>query len=168
MKKIGRPTKYRRWMCERAVELMRGGASLNEVAADLGVWKENMTDWEKVHEEFHLALQHGRCLAEAWWEKKGREDLNAERFHSATYGLTMANRFGWRSKVESTVNASVGVAALSTDEIRQILEELRAIEPQPACSGRQAAISLQETGVGAADGVGASEARNLLAPPEAD
>lgn len=154
----GRPTKYRDWMPERVVELMREGRSKARVCADLGIDSLTMDVWELKHEKFREALRTGHVLAQAWWEDKAQNDLNADRFHASTWGLTMANRFGWRQKTDTTVTATVSACAtMSADEIKATIAEIRELR-----------LALGQAGAGVG-GSGESEKTGILLPaPEAN
>lgn len=99
---VGRPTKYRPEMCERIIELMREGASQNEVAADLGISHDTIAEWKKSIPEFSESINIGTRLSEAWWERHGRKQLENRDFNSTLWYMNMKNRFGWRDKSENT------------------------------------------------------------------
>src|SRR5712671_4647093 len=66
----GRPTSYRREYCRRVVELMSEGRSLEGCAALLGVHPDTLTEWQKVHPEFSVAVRAGRAAATTHWENR--------------------------------------------------------------------------------------------------
>lgn len=82
----------------RALDLMRNGASLREVAAELDISYETLNAWRNdwKHREFTEALDLGVSLAQAWWEKLGRAGAAGKVDINATIWIaTMRNRFGW-------------------------------------------------------------------------
>lgn len=100
----GRPSKYDPLMCERVIELMSEGASKVEVAADLKIARDTLTDWTHKNKEFSAAIKIGEELSEAWWMGIARENL-IERFQGSKLNATlwymnMKNRFGWKDKQE--------------------------------------------------------------------
>jgi len=64
---IGRPTKYDpATHPERAFKLMLlNGATLEHLAAGFGVDPSTVDDWIAAHEEFAIAIENGRTIADA-------------------------------------------------------------------------------------------------------
>lgn len=98
----GRPSKYLPEMCERAVALMAEGASLHEVAGDLGITHETLNEWRKDPEkpDFSEAINTGIGLSRAWWERNGRLNLKDKDFSYTGWYMNMKNRFGWTDRQE--------------------------------------------------------------------
>jgi len=65
---VGRPTAYRQEFCERVIQLMAEGRSLDGCAAILGVHPDSLYTWQKAHGEFSDAVRAGRAAATAFWE----------------------------------------------------------------------------------------------------
>jgi len=107
-----------------AVQLLAEGGSPIELALEFGVYPATIYKWIKAHEEFALAVDHGRVLTKAWWIREGRKQLNNPRFNNALYALHMANRFGWVKKSE-TLLSNPG-AIMSVDEVlpKELQQEL--------------------------------------------
>jgi transposase-like protein len=96
---MSRQTKYSPDFPARALDLMRNGASLREVAADLDISFETLNAWrnDRQHPEFAEALDEGIALAQAWWEKLGRAGAAGKVDINATIWIfTMKSRFGYR------------------------------------------------------------------------
>ena len=109
----GPPTKYRADFPARALDLMRNGASLCEVAADLGVSFETLNKWRKDdrHAKFGKALDLGVDLAQAWWERLGRAGAAGKvDVQPALWIFTMKNRFRWSDRTETEVTGKGGGA----------------------------------------------------------
>ena len=104
--KVGRPTKYKPEMCETAIELMKAGASLVEVAAELGICAGTVHEWKKSNPDFAAAMQRGIELSRAWWEHQGRTNLENKSFNYVGWYMNMKNRFGWKDKSEVSGNAT--------------------------------------------------------------
>lgn len=68
--KGGRPSSYRPEYCERIVELMKEGRSLEGCASLLGVHPDSLYEWQKVHTEFSEAIRAGRAAATTFWEDR--------------------------------------------------------------------------------------------------
>lgn len=96
----GRPTKYRKEFCDRVPELMADGASIEEVAADLGVSKVTLYSWAEKHSAFLNAIKKGEELSKAWWLKQGRINLVNRDFQYGGWFMNMKNRHGWADKKE--------------------------------------------------------------------
>jgi len=131
MSEVGRPSKYKPEMCDQAIELMREGASLVEVAAEIGVCRETIWDWtsedsERFIEEFSNTIKKGIRLSEAWWERKGRTSLENKDFSYTGWYMNMKNRFGWRDKQEVTGSDGGPLEVQFTDVLREINERKRA------------------------------------------
>ncbi len=108
--KVGRPTKYRPWMCDRVIALMAQGASKHEALADLGIWEDTFWRWRKIHPEFSEAVKIGTELSRMWWEREGRTALRDKSFNHGLWYMNMKNRFGWTDRVENTNNAPTSIS----------------------------------------------------------
>lgn len=87
------------------IKEMSEGASLVEVAAEIGVDMATITDWRdtkspRYNEEFSITIKRGVELSQAWWHKMGRTNLKDKDFRDALWYMNMKNRFGWRDKHE--------------------------------------------------------------------
>ena len=89
----GRPTDYRVEFCEQIIEMGKLGYSQTEMASEIGVSKQTFYSWRDTYKEFLDAIQLARTHSQCWWERKGREDLNADKFHSAVYNKRIAGMF---------------------------------------------------------------------------
>lgn len=102
---MGAPSKYNPKMCATVVELMKEGASLVEVAAELGVHRDTLNEWkrlgsEQYNKEFADAIKEGELRSQAWWERNGRTNLTNKDFNYTGWYMNMKNRFGWKDKQE--------------------------------------------------------------------
>jgi phage terminase small subunit len=66
----GRPTHYRREMCDRLVDAMAKGLTAEAAAARIGISARSLFNWQKQHPEFLQAIQEGRQRSQLWWEKR--------------------------------------------------------------------------------------------------
>lgn len=89
----GRPTDYLAEYCERVVDLGRQGKSVVQMACELGVHKDTLYQWAKVHPDFSDAFTYARQCAQAWWEDKGQGGLDQSGFNSSLWSRSMAARF---------------------------------------------------------------------------
>jgi hypothetical protein len=86
-------------ICKRLVEMMSEGATLQEVAADVGYETETFRCWRDpksnyYEPEFAKAYKIGKTKQFAWWAREGRMNLSNREFSPALFGLYMANMHG--------------------------------------------------------------------------
>jgi hypothetical protein len=111
--KSGRPTKYRKEMCYKAIKLMADGKSINSVCVHLGITEKTFYDWCNEYSDdgvlntnykpdFLKAVKIGEMLSKEWWMEIGRIGIAIKDFNTGMYMIQMANRFGWarRDKLE--------------------------------------------------------------------
>lgn len=90
---VGRPTKYDPDYCQRVQELGGRGYSRAQIAADLGVARDTLYQWERRHKDFAVAMRLARDLSLAWWEHAGMRGMFHSGFSANAWGLQMRNRF---------------------------------------------------------------------------
>ena len=100
----GRPTKYKKEMCEEATKFMSQGFSKAEAAAHLGITRETLNQWEKGKAEFSDAIKEGENQSALWWAKMGMAGMTGKvpGFNAAIWIFNMKNRHGWKDKQEIT------------------------------------------------------------------
>lgn len=96
----GRPTDYRDELAVRVVDLMKQGASIEEICLDLDVCKQTFYTWCEAHSEFLDAKKKGEDFSKGWWLKNGRLNLENKDFNYTGWYMNMKNRFGWADKQE--------------------------------------------------------------------
>ena len=100
----GRPTKYRKEMCDEIIPLFEQGMSITEVSVNIGISKETFNVWRKENKDFSDAVKRGIEASQAWWESKGRQATfgGVQGFNATSYIFNMKNRFSedWREKQE--------------------------------------------------------------------
>ncbi len=79
---------------------MKDGASIEEVAAELGVSKVTLYNWGNKHKPFFNAIKKGEELSKAWWLKQGCVNLENRDFQYGGWFMNMKNRHGWADKKE--------------------------------------------------------------------
>lgn len=90
---VGRPSMYRPEYCELAIEIGKRGGGPNDIACEIGVLRENLYEWAKVHPEFLTALRKAKQHEQKWWENKGLEGLTADKFNAVVWKTSMQARF---------------------------------------------------------------------------
>lgn len=115
MAKMGRPTKYKPEFCERVIEMGSEGASLAEMALDLGIAYSTFDAWKNEREDFSDAVKEAEALSRGWWEKQGRLATfgGHDGFNATSYIFQMKNRFSehWRDKRETEHSGHMTVGA---------------------------------------------------------
>jgi transposase len=127
----GRPTKYKKIYAKRLVDLMREGASIEEVCYELNIGKQTLYDWVEKYPEFSDAKKRGVELSKAWWMRQGRTKLENKNFNYTGWYMNMKNRFGWSDKTvnenKNTEVHKVDLDKLTDAELRKIAEMQRKI-----------------------------------------
>jgi predicted DNA-binding protein YlxM (UPF0122 family) len=90
-----------------AHELLKVGASIKEVAANLEIGRTTLYEIIERDAKFANTIKKGVEYSEAWWEANGRLNIHNKEFNSTLWYMNMKNRFGWKDKTESTVTATV-------------------------------------------------------------
>lgn len=99
----GRPSRYDPAFCETVIACGERGASVIEMAYELGVGRTTVErDWPAAHPEFSQAMERARIASQVWWEKKGRDGMERPGFNAAIWSRSMAARFpaDWRERQE--------------------------------------------------------------------
>lgn len=91
--KRGRPSLYDAEFCEIVLELGAQGKSKAQIAARLGINRDTLNEWTKIHPEFSVAVKNAQELALAWWEDAGQVNMARQGFNATAYIFQMKNRF---------------------------------------------------------------------------
>jgi len=81
------------------LNMMEEGAGEKEVM--VAVLGKSYRAWKRLQandEEFRRIVSFGKVLAQAWWEKQARENLQSRYFQTGLWSMNMKNRFGWTDK----------------------------------------------------------------------
>lgn len=94
----GRPSKYDPDFCDRIIELGETGASVVEMAYEIGVHKDTLYQWASEKDDFSAAFTRAKMASQVWWERKGQSNLDEKGFNSSVWSRSMAARFpdDWR------------------------------------------------------------------------
>jgi hypothetical protein len=120
---MGRPTSYDPAYCDQVVEMGKQGASIVEMAHDLGVVKQTLYDWEKVHPEFLDALTRAREASQVWWEKAGRIGMTGNTINASIWSRSMAARFprDWREVKGTELTGPEGGPVATVQRIERVI-----------------------------------------------
>lgn len=103
---MARPTDYRPEYCDQVIAWGEEGKSVTWMAAHLGVHRDTLYEWDRVHPEFSDAFMRARHLSQAWWEDQGQSGMYAPGFNGSVWAKNMGARFkdewGDSNKVELT------------------------------------------------------------------
>ena len=69
----GQPTKYDPAYCQRVETFCGDGYSLTAFAGEIGVDRDTISEWAKVHPEFSVAVKRAKALRARWWEDRARD-----------------------------------------------------------------------------------------------
>lgn len=109
----GRPTKYQLTYCDLVIEEMAQGKSLTAFAAEIGVSRETIEEWRRVHPEFSVSVKIAKAKCAAWWEERGRA-LSQGALGNAgvvVFGLKNMAPEDWVERTETKVDGSLTVVS---------------------------------------------------------
>jgi hypothetical protein len=90
--KMGRPTNYKPEYCDKIIEIMAQGYSLEAASAKLDIPHRCIYDWQAKHIDFSQAIHEGRIKALAWWEEKAMNTASGSPGNSQIISLGLRNR----------------------------------------------------------------------------
>lgn len=125
----GRPTKYDPIMCDVFVEMSSRGCSRIEFCAQVGIDYSTFLDYQRKHPVFSQAVKRGLQLCQAWWERKGRENMGVKEFNYTGWYMNMKNRFRdseipWTDAKEIKHSGGVAVSKESDEELDARIQAL--------------------------------------------
>lgn len=132
----GRTSDYKPEYCEQVIDYGKQGKSRTWIAAELGVVRQTLYDWEKKHSDFLDALARAKVLEQQWWEDSGQDGMEKPGFGANIWGRSMAARFPdeWREKMAVTGGdgGPVEVADVSDRErAKGLLSVLKNAQSEP-------------------------------------
>jgi len=109
----GRPTTYDEDLGEQILEIMQSGLSLAAAAAECGVHRQRVYEWEATHPEFGELVSLGRSKRQAFLERRLLAAVEGPVVTSSIFALKNAAGDDWRDKTEvkQTVDLTEEAAA---------------------------------------------------------
>jgi hypothetical protein len=97
----GRPTDYNKKYCNQIIRWMGQGNSITGFAGKIGVSKDTIYEWIKVHPEFSDSIKKGRAKTVKFLEQVGTLGMMGKipNFNAAAWIFTMKNKLGWADKL---------------------------------------------------------------------
>lgn len=95
----GAPTKYKPEYCERVYDVVGEHAkTIEHFACEIGVHKDTVYEWAKVHADFsdalRLAVQKAQCI----WVDRLEDMMIDKGINAPLVKLYFANRFNWHER----------------------------------------------------------------------
>ena len=109
----GRPSLYDPSYCDLAIEYGMQGMNKTEIAVEIGVHKDTLYEWIKVHPEFSDAIKKAEHAAERWYQKAFRNLGTGvlEKGNATALIFAAKNQLPdvYRDRREHTVDGEVGL-----------------------------------------------------------
>ena len=125
----GRPSEYKEEFNQIALDLMKEGASIVEVCAEIGISRETLYDWinpesPRFKPVFSDTIKSGIEYAQAWWEAQGRKaTFNQTGFNATSYIFIMKNRFNKDYKDKHDIDSKNTTTLIDPDQfLKKLLE----------------------------------------------
>lgn len=104
----GRPTTYSPDLGERIISIMEEGLSLAAAAAECGVHRQRVYDWERTHNDFAELVALARVKRQAFLERRILAADSGPVVTSSIFALKNAGPDDWRDKHDHTLSAPDG------------------------------------------------------------
>lgn len=105
---VGRPTDYKPQYAEEILSLMAEGLSLAAAAAELGIHRQRVYEWEERHPEFADTIKLARSKRQLFLERRLLRADTGPAVTSTIFALKNAGQGDWREKVEQEVSGPDG------------------------------------------------------------
>jgi transposase-like protein len=97
--KMGAPTKYKEEFKDVLLDLMKKGASIEEICLEFDICIQTLYNWFDTYPDFLEAKKRGESFSKGWWLKQGRINLENKEFNYTGWYMNMKNKFGWTDRV---------------------------------------------------------------------
>lgn len=110
----GRPTDFKSTYGEEILQLMAEGLSLAAAAAELGIHRQRVYDWEENHPEFADTIKLARSKRQLFLERRLLKAVEGPVVTSTIFALKNAAGEDWRDKQEHELTGKNG-GPIATD-----------------------------------------------------
>lgn len=108
----GRPSEYKPEYCQRVIEFGKDGLLPVSMASRIGVTKQTLHEWARVHPEFSDAFNEARTHCEAFHVERGCETAHGSRSGNAPMTkFILSAAFGYRETSGVELSGEVGSRA---------------------------------------------------------
>jgi transposase len=105
---IGRPTDFKESYGEEILQLMAEGLSLAAAAAELGIHRQRVYDWEEKHPDFADTIKLARSKRQLFLERRLLSAKDGPVVTSSIFALKNAAGEDWREKSEHELTGKNG------------------------------------------------------------
>lgn len=102
---VGRPSAYTSGLCDKLIDVMATGLSLDAAAVEIGISPRTAYQWQRDIAEFSQAVEIGRAKALLVWEKRAIAVANGKPGNAAIISLGLRNRSrsasGWHEAIRN-------------------------------------------------------------------
>lgn len=109
----GRPTDFQERYAEEILSLMAEGLSLAAAAAELGIHRQRVYDWEAAHPEFADTIKLARSKRQLFLERRLLKATEGPVVTSSIFALKNAAGDDWRDKQEVETNGNLTINVVS-------------------------------------------------------
>lgn len=119
----GRPTLYREEYCQQVIDVCSEGYSLTGFAGLIGVSRDTIDEWQRVHAEFSAAVDRAKAIRLAAWEKRamkvGEEGGSGGQSTMITFMLKNHAPHEFREKQEIEHSGNLSLEALVSQSLEK-------------------------------------------------
>lgn len=140
---MGRPSKYSEAYCQEVISFMAQGFSVTAFAGEIGVNRDTVYEWARVHPDFSDSLTKAHAKRMRWWEERlcNMAQTGTGNAASIIFALKNLQPEDWRDKLEvantQTVTHTFDLDSLPEGDINalaSVFERLSQAKVKP--SGR--------------------------------
>jgi transposase len=117
---VGRPSLYKEAYCNEVIQHCAQGWSLTAFAGEIGVSRECISEWCRVHPEFSVSVKKAKAKCAAWWEGKGRAGVTGDKDVNPTlaiFGLKNMAPDDWADVIKNEHTGKDG-DAIKIDQVK--------------------------------------------------
>ena len=100
---MARPTTYKPEVQKKVIDLMKQGASIEEVCLELDICRQTFYNWCEKYPALLDTKKKGEGFSQGWWMREGRRNLKDRDFNYTGWYMNMKNRFGWADNQKTDI-----------------------------------------------------------------